>query len=148
MKREDCILCTTTGGVLVYQGEKFRLIRADETGFPAFYRLVWTDHVAEFSQLEPADQRLCMGAVSTVEKTLIEALRPTKINLAALGNMVPHLHWHIIARFDWDSHFPAPVWAQALQAAPPEKLTLVREQCTRLEPLLVQRFEEIPRQMN
>jgi diadenosine tetraphosphate (Ap4A) HIT family hydrolase len=41
---------------------------------------------------------------------LRDALAPTKINLAALGNMVPHLHWHVIARFDWDSHFPQPIW--------------------------------------
>ncbi|RYF80691.1 MAG: HIT domain-containing protein, partial [Comamonadaceae bacterium] len=40
-------------------------------------------------------------------------LAPAKINLAALGNMVPHLHWHVIARFEGDSHFPAPVWAAA-----------------------------------
>ncbi len=54
-----------------------------------------------------------MQAVALVEQTLREQLQPTKINLAALGNMVPHLHWHVIARFDWDSHFPAPVWAAA-----------------------------------
>ena len=40
-------------------------------------------------------------------RCLREALAPAKINLAALGNMVPHLHWHVIARFDWDSRFPA-----------------------------------------
>ena len=143
MTPQPCSLCTTTGGALVFECEKFRVIRADEAGFPAFYRLVWSEHVAEFSQLEPADQLLCMRAVALVEKTLIEALAPTKINLAALGNMVPHLHWHIIARFDWDSHFPAPVWAQALQSAAPEKLLRVREQCTALEPLLGRRLQEI-----
>ena len=148
MKLNDCTLCTTTGGALVYQCEKFRVIRADEAGFPAFYRLIWNQHVAEFSQLEPADQLLCMRAVSLVEKTLIEALQPTKINLAALGNMVPHLHWHIIARFDWDSHFPAPVWAQALQTAPPEKLVLVRAQCTTLEPLLARRLKGITAELS
>jgi diadenosine tetraphosphate (Ap4A) HIT family hydrolase len=42
---------------------------------------------------------------------LRDTLAPTKVNLATLGNVVPHLHWHVIARFDWDSHFPAPVWA-------------------------------------
>ena len=47
-----------------------------------------------------------MGAVSSVERVLRDALAPTKINLASLGNVVPHLHWHVIARFDWDSHFP------------------------------------------
>ena len=42
---------------------------------------------------------------------------PTKINLASLGNLVPHLHWHIVARFDWDSHFPQPVWGAAQRVA-------------------------------
>ena len=51
-----------------------------------------------------------MQLVSAVERVLVDRLKPTKINLAALGNMVPHLHWHMIARFDWDSHFPQPVW--------------------------------------
>jgi len=43
---------------------------------------------------------------------LRQALGPSKINLASLGNMVPHLHWHVIARFDWDSHFPNPIWGE------------------------------------
>ena len=103
------------GGTLVFQGEKFRVIRPDEPGFPAFYRVVWTDHVAEFSDLGIDDRHLCMAAVVVVEQALREHLQPTKINLAALGNMVPHLHWHVIARFDWDSHFPAPVWAAAVR---------------------------------
>ena len=87
------------------------MIRADEAGFPAFYRVVWTAHVAEFSDLSLVDQQACMAVVSEVERVLRTQLNPTKINLAALGNMVPHLHWHVIARFAWDSHFPVPVWA-------------------------------------
>lgn len=89
------------------------MIRADEVGFPAFYRVVWTAHVAEFSDLPLVDQQACMAVVAAVERVLRTQLNPTKINLAALGNMVPHLHWHVIARFAWDSHFPAPVWAAA-----------------------------------
>ncbi len=110
-----CPLCRDVGGTLVFQGEKFRVIRADEAGFPAFYRVVWTAHVAEFSDLSVSDRTLCLGAVCEVEQTLREQLQPTKINLAALGNVVAHLHWHVIARFDWDSHFPAPVWAAPLR---------------------------------
>jgi len=135
-----CPLCDTLGGSLVFQGEKFRVIRAEEAGFAAFYRLVWTEHVAEFSDLSGDDQLLCMRAVAVVEKALIEVLHPTKINLAALGNMVPHLHWHIIARFDWDSHFPAPVWAQAQRATDAQKVAAVRAECTRLEQVMVQRL--------
>jgi diadenosine tetraphosphate (Ap4A) HIT family hydrolase len=119
----SCPLCADVGGTLVFKGEKFRVIRADEPGFPAFYRVVWTEHVAEFSDLGPDDRSLCMAAVVAVELALREQVQPTKINLAALGNMVPHLHWHVIARFDWDSHFPAPVWAAAVRPQNTEALT-------------------------
>ena len=113
-----CPLCDGPGGRLVFQGDRFRVIRTDEGGFPAFYRLVWSGHVAEFSDLSPADRALCMEAVVLVEQGLRAHLQPAKVNLATLGNAVPHLHWHIIARFGWDSHFPAPVWAAAQREAP------------------------------
>ena len=115
-KQDNCPLCTTDGGALIWRGNKLRVIRAAEEGFPAFYRVVWADHAAEFSDLSAADRSLCMDAVAVVERVLREQLSPTKINLAALGNMVPHLHWHVIARFAWDSHFPAPVWAPPQRA--------------------------------
>ena len=113
-----CPLCAEDGGALVWRGERLRVIRAQEVGFPAFYRVVWNAHVAEFSDLAAADRVHCMEAVTLVEQALRQHLSPTKVNIAALGNMVPHLHWHVIARFDWDSHFPAPVWASALRHSP------------------------------
>lgn len=106
----DCPLCREAGGHLVHQAPQWRLIRAEDPNFPAFYRLIWQAHVAEFTDLSAADRRACMDAVCEVETVLREALQPTKINVASLGNVVPHLHWHVIARFDWDSHFPNPVW--------------------------------------
>ncbi|ART49253.1 HIT family protein [Acidovorax carolinensis] len=112
-----CPLCAEDGGALVRRGDRLRVIRAQEVGFPAFYRVVWNAHVAEFSDLTAAERAHCMEAVAVVEQALRQHLSPTKINLAALGNMVPHLHWHVIARFDWDSHFPAPVWAAAQRAS-------------------------------
>ncbi len=108
-----CPLCETDGGTLIWRGERLRVIRADEAGFPAFYRVVWNAHVAELSDLSEADRAHCMEVVCRVERALRDHLSPDKVNLAALGNMVPHLHWHVIARFAWDSHFPAPVWAPA-----------------------------------
>ena len=115
-----CPLCDGVGGVLVASTQKLRVIRSieDAARFPAFYRVVWADHVAEFSDLSPADRQHCMDAVVLVEEALRQHLRPHKINLAALGNAVPHLHWHVIARYPWDSHFPAPVWAAAQREVP------------------------------
>jgi diadenosine tetraphosphate (Ap4A) HIT family hydrolase len=106
----DCPLCRESGGRVVWQDDDWRVVRVDDAEFPAYYRVIAQRHVAELSQLEPAQRWRCMELVCSVERTLIEQLAPTKINLAALGNMVPHLHWHVIARFDWDSHFPQAVW--------------------------------------
>lgn len=128
-----CPLCETDGGALVWRGERLRVIRAQEAGFPAFYRVVWNAHVAEFSDLAAADRAHCMDAVVLVEQAVRQHLAPAKVNIAALGNMVPHLHWHVIARFDWDSHFPAPVWAAAQRPSPAAQEAAVQAQLPALE---------------
>ena len=135
-----CALCEAEGGVLLARRPKWRLIRADEPGFPAFYRVVWNEHVREFSDLSAADRAECMEAVVAVESLLREHLQPTKVNVAALGNAVPHLHWHVIARFDWDSHFPGSVWAQAQREAPAERLQQVLAARPALEQALAARL--------
>ena len=135
-----CPLCATEGGALVWRGAHVRVIRADEAGFPAFYRVVWNTHVAEFSDLDMASRQHCMEVVAVVEQTLRDFLQPTKINLAALGNMVPHLHWHVIARFEGDSHFPAPVWAAAVRDRVPAHEEALRAQLPALERALAERL--------
>lgn len=140
MKHPGCVLCETPGGELIFQAERFRVIRADEAAFPAFYRLVWQDHVAEFTDLSPADRQHCMDAVACIEQVIRDQLQPTKINLATLGNVVPHVHWHVVARFDWDSHFPSPLWAQALRPAPTAPLAALRERLPALETELQRRL--------
>ena len=110
--RPDCPLCAGDGGTLIWRGEGFRVIRADEPDHPAFYRLIWADHVAEFSDLPALQRAACMDAVVLMEQALRVHLQPDKVNLATLGNVVPHLHWHVIARWQWDAHWPQPVWSQ------------------------------------
>lgn len=117
-----CALCDADGGRLVWRGRRLRVIHADEAGFPAFYRVVWNAHTAEFSDLAEEERAHCMQAVARVEQVLRELLAPTKINLAALGNQVPHLHWHVIARFGWDSHFPGAVWGAAQRAQDTDRI--------------------------
>nr|WP_099658288.1 HIT family protein [Acidovorax sp. 56]PIF29336.1 diadenosine tetraphosphate (Ap4A) HIT family hydrolase [Acidovorax sp. 56] len=139
----SCPLCEEDGGALVWCGEKLRVIRAQEAGFPAFYRVVWAAHVAEFSDLSAADRSHCMEAVTVVEQALRQHLAPTKVNIAALGNMVPHLHWHVIARFDWDSHFPAPVWAAAQRPGPADQEAAVHALLPALESALRARLDAV-----
>lgn len=136
-----CPLCAEEGGLPVWRGLRLRVIRAQEEGFPAFYRVVWNAHAAEFSDLDAADRQHCMDAVVVVERVLRERLAPAKINLAALGNMVPHLHWHVIARFDWDSHFPGAVWAPAQRPRNGEREAEVAARLPAIDTALVQALD-------
>ena len=121
MSSPACPLCAADGGLVVWRDAAWRVVRVtDADGFPAFYRVIAHRHVAEFSDLAAAERERCMALVCAVERVLIERLRPDKVNLAALGNVVPHLHWHVIARFAWDSRFPQPIWSPSLRdVAPP-----------------------------
>ena len=135
-----CSLCENEGGLLVFRNDQLRIIQADEPGFPAFYRVVWNHHVAEFSDLSASERDTCMNAVVVVEQTLRMQLQLCKINLAALGNMVPHLHWHVIVRFKWDSHFPAPVWSTPQRALDIEKLAQVALDCVNINRLIAEKM--------
>ena len=95
-----CELCREAGGAMVFQSPRWRVIRAEDEAFPAFYRVVWRAHVREWTDLSLAQQAEAMGVVDAVERVLRATLAPAKINLASLGNVTPHLHWHVIARFE------------------------------------------------
>jgi diadenosine tetraphosphate (Ap4A) HIT family hydrolase len=69
------------------------------------------------TDLDPSNRRHLTNVVYAVEAALRALLAPDKINLATLGNMVPHLHWHVIPRWRDDSHFPAAIWAEGKQSA-------------------------------
>ena len=138
MTNTVCPLCEADGGVLVFRNETLRIIQASEAGFPAFYRVVWNRHVAEFSDLSATERQVCMHAVVKVEQLLRSELRPAKINLAALGNMVPHLHWHVVARFDWDSHFPAPVWSAPQRPVDEKQVAAVASRCIDVNRLIAE----------
>lgn len=133
MSAPACPLCEGPGGRVVVQAARWRLVHAEEAGFPAFYRVVWQEHVREFSQLAPADRQACMDVVVAVEEVLLRHLSPDKVNVASLGNAVPHLHWHVIARFAWDSHFPGAVWAGAQRAVDDGRLREIAARLPALE---------------
>lgn len=115
----DCELCTGPGGELLWQNDLCRVVRVggpEGRAFPGYCRVVCQQHVAEMSALAPDDAHRLMDVVLATERSLRLTVQPDKINLASLGNMVPHLHWHVIPRWRDDSHFPAPIWAAALRS--------------------------------
>ena len=108
-----CELCERIGGELLWQGERCRVVYVEEPGYPGFCRVIWEAHVKEMTDLSPDDRMHLMEVVFAVEAVLREQLDPEKVNLATLGNVVPHIHWHVIPRYTDDPHFPQPIWAQA-----------------------------------
>jgi len=112
----ECELCRGTGGDLLWEDGFCRVVRvmgADREAFPGFCRVIWQRHVAEMSDLSADEARHAMDIVLATERAVRRVVRPDKINLASLGNVVAHLHWHVIPRWTDDSHFPAPIWAAA-----------------------------------
>ena len=107
----QCELCSRTGGELLWRDERCRVIHVAEPGYPGFCRVVWEAHVKEMTDLSETDRLHLMEVVFAVESVVREQLEPLKMNLASLGNHVPHLHWHVIPRFADDPHFPDPIWA-------------------------------------
>lgn len=105
-----CVLCEEDGGPLLWRGEACRIVRAPTEGYPGFLRVILNRHVREMTDLEEAARNLLMSAVWAAESVVRELYRPEKVNLASFGNLVPHLHWHVIARYADDPHFPDPAW--------------------------------------
>ena len=113
-----CELCDTPGGEILWQDAQCRVVLVDEAGYPGFCRVIWAAHVKEMTDLSAPEREHFMQVVFAVEASLRELMQPDKVNLASLGNVVPHLHWHVIPRFGDDPHFPAPIWAAARRDAP------------------------------
>lgn len=113
----NCVFCSGDGGQKVYDDGRCRVVIADEP-FVGFCRVIWNAHVREMTDLVDADREHLMRVVFRVENALRALLSPHKMNVASLGNLVPHLHWHLVPRFLDDSHFPNPIWAERRRAAP------------------------------
>jgi diadenosine tetraphosphate (Ap4A) HIT family hydrolase len=103
---------------LLWRDERCRVVAVDETDYPGFCRVIWNAHVREMTDLAEGDRAHLIRVVLAVEATIRELMQPDKINLASLGNMTPHLHWHVIPRFRDDPHFPNAIWSAPLRSQP------------------------------
>jgi diadenosine tetraphosphate (Ap4A) HIT family hydrolase len=135
----NCPLCLDSGGEMVWHDALCRVVRVADADYPGLCRVIWASHVAEMTDLPGADRRHLMAVVFAVEAALRSLHRPDKMNLASLGNSVPHLHWHVIPRFRDDRHFPEPIWG-ASQRTQPQRRAAVSTQA--LHDAIVQALAE------
>ena len=107
----SCELCDAEGGPVLWRDDFCRVVRPAVEGYPGFLRVIINRHVKEMTDL--AERERLMRVVFACEAALRQLYNPDKVNLASLGNVVPHVHWHVIARFADDAHFPDAIWTPA-----------------------------------
>jgi len=111
-----CPLCRAVDEDVLYATDLYRVILVNDPAWPGFCRIILNLHASEMTNLPLAQRSELMDAVYATESALRDLMMPTKINLASLGNVVPHVHWHVIPRWQDDSHFPDPIWANPKRA--------------------------------
>lgn len=87
-----------------------RLLLMKDARFPWAILVPRRPAIREIHQLTQADQRQLLAEITTVSAGMERAWQADKMNVAALGNMVPQLHVHVIARLEGDAAWPGPVW--------------------------------------
>ena len=107
-----CDLCSDPIYPVIWKNNKFRLVEINDSSYSAYYRVEHIQHVKEMTDLEEKDRMELMQVVFTVESAIRTCYKPDKINLASLGNLTPHIHWHIIPRFKNDNHYPGSIWSK------------------------------------
>jgi diadenosine tetraphosphate (Ap4A) HIT family hydrolase len=94
----------------------------DDANHPWLVLVPRVEGAVEIVDLDAEQQQQLMHEIARASR-LLQAFRPHKLNVAALGNIVPQLHVHVIARYEHDIAWPKPVWGMAAaQPYPPEML--------------------------
>jgi diadenosine tetraphosphate (Ap4A) HIT family hydrolase len=96
---------------IIELAHSFVILNRDQF-FPGYTLLFTKQHVTELFHLDQGMRSELMEEVSRVASALYDVFHPTKINYELLGNMVPHMHWHLVPRFTHDSLWPRPIWSE------------------------------------
>ena len=136
---KNCVLCSDLKpdeGQLIWRGDDCRIISVNDPDLPGFCRVIWNHHVPEMTDLSYGEREHLMSLVFVVEEAIRQVMKPAKVNLAALGNMVPHIHWHVIPRFTDDAFFPGSVWSSRAREPSPSILDERRQAALELPDLI------------
>jgi diadenosine tetraphosphate (Ap4A) HIT family hydrolase len=89
-----------------------RLLLMDDANYPWFILVPEREAVTEIHALDDADRARLWDESALLSRALVKGFAPHKLNIAALGNVVPQLHVHHIVRYQHDAAWPAPVWGR------------------------------------
>ena len=100
---------------IIYQNKNIR-IETEESEIP-WLKIFTQQAYKEMSEVPKEIRSEIYDLLDIIEKEMIAYYKPDKINIASFGNYVPHVHWHIMARFKEDSFFPEPMWGSRQREA-------------------------------
>jgi diadenosine tetraphosphate (Ap4A) HIT family hydrolase len=103
-----------------------RVLLEDEKHYPWLFLVPRRANVSRIMDLTPADQLLLIQELDSIQKILWSEFKPTQLNVAAIGNKVPQLHIHLIARYDNDPAWPGTVWDHPVRAPYDESVRISR----------------------
>ncbi|MDD3463008.1 MAG: HIT family protein [Sulfurospirillaceae bacterium] len=92
----------------IFENEYFYILK--ENSHIPWVKIFSQKPYKELSQCDEQTKNALLTCMLEVEKAMLEFYNPTKINIAIFGNYVPHVHIHVMARFELDSHFPESMW--------------------------------------
>jgi diadenosine tetraphosphate (Ap4A) HIT family hydrolase len=95
---------------LIYKNELIK-IEIENSEIP-WLKIFTIENIKEFSQCNSETKQEIFKYLDIIEKEMLDYFKPKKINIASFGNYVPHVHFHIMARFEEDSYFPEPMWGK------------------------------------
>ena len=139
----SCVLCNDHHPDEIWRNSRFYVIDAKDPFFHCFLRVISCRHVAEMSDLTLEERTELWNILDIIERTMLTELHPDKINLAQFGNMVPHLHWHLIARWKDDTHFPECPWGARQRNGSESAQLQRREMLEALKPILAAKLTNL-----
>jgi diadenosine tetraphosphate (Ap4A) HIT family hydrolase len=95
---------------LICRTENCQILLMDDARFPWIVLVPEVADIRELYELKERQQQQAYQSILRISKSLAEYSNADKMNVAALGNQVPQLHIHIIARYETDAAWPGPVW--------------------------------------
>ena len=135
----SCPLCLPPDPRLAVVELKHTTVRLNEDQlFTGYCFVVLNKHVKEPYHLPPEVRTAVMEEVYLVARALEALFTPNKINLESLGNMVPHVHWHVVPRFTTDALWPRPIWSEPHEpltmdtASMEKRVSAIRDEIARL----------------
>lgn len=111
----DCPMCrkwVDDADLQVVELEHCYVLLNRDQFFPGYSFVFTKEHVTELFHLDLTTRQAVVEEVNRVAEVLNKTFEPTKMNYELLGNMVPHMHWHLVPRFDTDPLWPKPIWAE------------------------------------